>query len=145
MQEFLQRIHEEQERALQQLRATGEPDEHWQEVANAAAPDELDYDALLELGARLGDVRRERWRETSQDVIASLRSCVASEMTEAERARYRDETCLVCHCTLDDEETLRLMPFCSHSFHAECIDIWLRDNNTCVTCKALVVESTDNE
>ena len=133
--DFVRRILEEQQRALQQMRATGEA-ETWA-VEDA---EDMDYDELLDLGARLGDVRHERWREVSEGVAASLRACAMHAMTVAERQRYRDDTCLVCHCAMEAEDAVKLMPHCSHSFHEDCVDVWIRDNNSCVTCKEPIVK-----
>jgi hypothetical protein len=139
--EFLQRIHEEQERALRELRRGGDG-ANLDAITAAAASGEDDvehmtYDDLLDLGQQMGDVRRERWRERSAQVVARLRMMRVSEWhADASLIRtYKDEMCLVCHCEFSSEEMIRLMPACSHCFHVECIDVWLRDNDTCVTCK----------
>uniref|UniRef100_A0ACD5Y9U6 Uncharacterized protein n=1 Tax=Avena sativa TaxID=4498 RepID=A0ACD5Y9U6_AVESA len=43
--------------------------------------------------------------------------------------------CAVCLCEFDDEDHLRLLPKCSHAFHAECIDTWLLSHSTCPLCR----------
>lgn len=43
-----------------------------------------------------------------------------------------------CHICLSEylsQETIRCVPECEHCFHAECIDKWLRLNNTCPVCR----------
>uniref|UniRef100_A0A0E0GNE3 RING-type E3 ubiquitin transferase n=1 Tax=Oryza nivara TaxID=4536 RepID=A0A0E0GNE3_ORYNI len=44
--------------------------------------------------------------------------------------------CAVCLSEFDDDETLRLLPRCSHAFHADCIDAWLASHVTCPVCRA---------
>ncbi|CAA3031260.1 RING-H2 finger ATL38-like [Olea europaea subsp. europaea] len=43
--------------------------------------------------------------------------------------------CTVCLAEYRDEDTLRILPVCCHSFHATCIDIWLQQNSTCPVCR----------
>eukprot|EP00252_Welwitschia_mirabilis_P015219 TRINITY_DN33475_c0_g1_i1.p1 TRINITY_DN33475_c0_g1~~TRINITY_DN33475_c0_g1_i1.p1 ORF type:complete len:391 (-),score=15.13 TRINITY_DN33475_c0_g1_i1:561-1733(-) len=43
--------------------------------------------------------------------------------------------CAVCLSEFEEDETLRLLPRCGHSFHTECIDIWLSSHTTCPLCR----------
>ncbi|CAN1188675.1 RING-H2 finger protein ATL11 [Linum perenne] len=47
--------------------------------------------------------------------------------------------CAVCLCEFEDNETLRLIPKCSHVFHSDCIDVWLVSHVTCPVCRANLV------
>ncbi|XP_058096955.1 E3 ubiquitin-protein ligase ATL31-like [Magnolia sinica] len=54
--------------------------------------------------------------------------------------------CAVCLNEFEDEETLRLLPKCSHVFHPECIDAWLGTHTTCPVCRSnLMPGSSDTE
>uniref|UniRef100_A0A1J3JZT8 RING-type E3 ubiquitin transferase n=1 Tax=Noccaea caerulescens TaxID=107243 RepID=A0A1J3JZT8_NOCCA len=44
--------------------------------------------------------------------------------------------CAICLNEFEDEEKLRWMPTCSHTFHASCIDVWLSSRSTCPVCRA---------
>ncbi|KAL1817331.1 hypothetical protein DCAR_0521760 [Daucus carota subsp. sativus] len=46
-----------------------------------------------------------------------------------------DTQCTVCIAEYQPEDTLRILPFCGHSFHANCIDIWLQQHSTCPVCR----------
>ncbi|MED6132011.1 hypothetical protein PIB30_015375 [Stylosanthes scabra] len=46
-----------------------------------------------------------------------------------------DNTCSICLSEYEPKDTLRTIPECSHYFHAECIDEWLRMNGTCPLCR----------
>ncbi|KAH0696721.1 hypothetical protein KY290_014120 [Solanum tuberosum] len=44
--------------------------------------------------------------------------------------------CAVCLDNLKVGEKCRLLPLCNHSFHAECIDLWLLKTSICPMCRA---------
>jgi hypothetical protein len=94
-------------------------------------PDELDYDQLMELGARIGDVAQERWRLEAERWIGALPTTVWSG------GESDEHKCSVCYCNYENSETLRTLP-CGHQFHADCIDGWLADNPTCPMCKVSI-------
>ncbi|KAG5245127.1 hypothetical protein OIU76_002700 [Salix suchowensis] len=50
--------------------------------------------------------------------------------------------CSVCLNEFQEDESLRLLPKCSHAFHTPCIDTWLRTHKNCPLCRAPIV--TDN-
>lgn len=47
--------------------------------------------------------------------------------------------CSVCLGEFREEESLRLLPKCSHAFHVQCIDTWLRSHSNCPLCRANIV------
>ncbi|XP_072977350.1 E3 ubiquitin-protein ligase ATL31-like [Typha angustifolia] len=47
--------------------------------------------------------------------------------------------CAVCLSEFEDDETLRLLPKCSHVFHPDCIDAWLESHVTCPVCRCNLV------
>lgn len=49
-----------------------------------------------------------------------------------------DGTCAICLCEFEDEEELRTLPECSHSFHVACIDMWLYSHWSCPMCRSIV-------
>ncbi|KAL6515326.1 hypothetical protein OROHE_018958 [Orobanche hederae] len=50
--------------------------------------------------------------------------------------------CSVCLSEFQEDETLRLLPKCSHAFHVGCIDTWLRSHTNCPMCRAGIVNSS---
>jgi hypothetical protein len=50
--------------------------------------------------------------------------------------------CSVCLNEFQEDETLRLLPKCSHAFHVPCIDTWLRSHTNCPMCRAPIIKST---
>ncbi|GKC19412.1 E3 ubiquitin protein ligase ATL4-like protein [Tanacetum coccineum] len=49
--------------------------------------------------------------------------------------------CAVCLSKFEPVDKLRLLPLCYHAFHVECIDAWLKSNQTCPLCRASVSPS----
>ncbi|KAG9304390.1 hypothetical protein G9A89_019952 [Geosiphon pyriformis] len=50
-----------------------------------------------------------------------------------------DAACCICLASYEDGEDLRHL-WCSHHFHKECVDVWLRLNRQCPMCRVDVVE-----
>lgn len=71
-------------------------------------------------------------------VIASLPTFVfrQPDPTAREEKTVIISECTVCLSLLEDEEVVRLLPNCKHTFHAECIDKWLTSHSTCPVCRA---------
>ncbi|KAF3435642.1 hypothetical protein FNV43_RR22733 [Rhamnella rubrinervis] len=44
--------------------------------------------------------------------------------------------CAVCLIEFEDDEYVRTLPVCSHAFHVDCIDMWLRSHANCPLCRA---------
>ncbi|KAL0396537.1 UNVERIFIED_CONTAM: E3 ubiquitin-protein ligase RING1 [Sesamum calycinum] len=51
--------------------------------------------------------------------------------------------CSICLNEFQENESLRLLPKCSHAFHVMCIDTWLRSHTNCPVCRAPILISTN--
>lgn len=54
----------------------------------------------------------------------------------------QDAVCAICLCEYEDDEELRKMR-CTHYFHKECVDEWLRLHRNCPLCKRDIEELAD--
>ncbi|KAL2328910.1 hypothetical protein Fmac_022337 [Flemingia macrophylla] len=56
-------------------------------------------------------------------------------------ARFEESRndCAVCLLEFEDEDYVRTLPVCSHTFHVDCIDAWLRSHANCPLCRAGVL------
>ncbi|KAG5523381.1 hypothetical protein RHGRI_035258 [Rhododendron griersonianum] len=64
--------------------------------------------------------------------------------TEKERViSGEDAVCCICLAKYAENDELRELP-CSHFFHVECVDKWLKINASCPLCKYEVGESNGN-
>ncbi|RDX71274.1 RING-H2 finger protein ATL7 [Mucuna pruriens] len=50
-------------------------------------------------------------------------------------AAAENSQCTVCLSEYQGEDMLRILPYCGHSFHVTCIDLWLQQNSTCPVCR----------
>ncbi|XP_042509577.1 putative RING-H2 finger protein ATL69 [Macadamia integrifolia] len=55
--------------------------------------------------------------------------------------RPNNDPCSICLSEFRPKETIRYLPDCKHSFHADCIDEWLRMSATCPLCRNSPVPS----
>ncbi|XP_072970901.1 RING-H2 finger protein ATL66-like [Typha angustifolia] len=51
--------------------------------------------------------------------------------------------CTVCLGEYQEKDVLRILPYCGHSFHVTCIDIWLKQHSTCPVCRVSLRDSPD--
>jgi len=85
-----------------------------------------DYELLLLLDSTVSK------KTTSQSTLKSLTERVA-------RPTDLEESCPICMLDYEEEDKLTELP-CSHSFHANCIGVWLGEHSqSCPLCNASVV------
>lgn len=56
-----------------------------------------------------------------------------------------DAQCIVCLADYREEDILRILPYCAHSFHASCIDRWLQHHSTCPVCRISLRDFNENK
>ncbi|XP_051139267.1 RING-H2 finger protein ATL7-like isoform X2 [Andrographis paniculata] len=54
----------------------------------------------------------------------------------------RDAQCSVCLGDYQAEDRLQQIPACRHTFHMDCIDLWLAAHTTCPICRQSLLPST---
>ncbi|XP_018575493.1 peroxisome biogenesis factor 10-like [Anoplophora glabripennis] len=74
-----------------------------------------------------------RSRQCSFEDISRASSCstISDDSKQSSRKRKRDK-CMVC---LSSITTDSYALSCSHVFHFNCISKWLKENNTCPSCR----------
>mmetsp|Transcript_15546 Transcript_15546/g.26991 ORF Transcript_15546/g.26991 Transcript_15546/m.26991 type:complete len:253 (+) Transcript_15546:99-857(+) len=120
---------------LAALQAAMEEDQdEAEEDADLEGPD--NYELMLRLGERLGDVKSERWAQVAQQKIHTLPliSFNPDNMNEKD-GNDCDAKCLICQCQYERGDQLRKLP-CGHCFHGEsCVDQWLLSKDFCPYCR----------
>ncbi|KAA8538130.1 hypothetical protein F0562_027738 [Nyssa sinensis] len=84
-----------------------------------------------------------RWRRAAPRgldpaVIDTFPTFIYSEV-KGLKIGNRALECAVCLNEFEDDETLRMLPKCSHVFHPDCVDAWLASHITCPVCRANLV------
>ncbi|KAH6836717.1 hypothetical protein C2S53_007374 [Perilla frutescens var. hirtella] len=46
------------------------------------------------------------------------------------------EECPICLSEFEEGETVKLIPYCGHVFHSNCVDTWLALHVTCPLCRS---------
>lgn len=54
----------------------------------------------------------------------------------------RDSQCSVCLVDYQAEDRLQHIPACGHTFHMDCIDLWLTTHTTCPLCRLSLLPTT---
>ncbi|OVA19476.1 zinc finger protein [Macleaya cordata] len=44
--------------------------------------------------------------------------------------------CVVCLSEFEEKETVKMIPYCGHVFHQECIDMWFSSHVSCPLCRS---------
>ncbi|XP_047319535.1 RING-H2 finger protein ATL63-like [Impatiens glandulifera] len=53
--------------------------------------------------------------------------------------------CVICMGQFEEKEVGRELPKCGHSFHVECIDMWLMSHTNCPLCRSAVLGFIQSE
>jgi E3 ubiquitin-protein ligase RNF38/44 len=74
--------------------------------------------------------------------ITILKGLQDQEFKDLNQVNYRptenlseeNKKCIICMTEYEPNEALKLLP-CTHRFHAQCIEQWLKDHSKCPICK----------
>lgn len=47
----------------------------------------------------------------------------------------QDDICTICQDDIENDQNVRRLTHCNHSFHQDCIDTWFQSNVQCPTCR----------
>lgn len=86
----------------------------------------------------LGWRRQQQQHETSVSLENSVAELLPARKYRKSSVGVDEGTCAICICEFEDDEELRTLPDCSHSFHAACIDMWLYSHWSCPMCRSSV-------
>jgi len=123
---------------LAAFQAAMDEEDPYAEDAEEDGSMELSYEAMLQLGENLGDVKQERWIMTAKQQIEKL-PLICSNTIKDQDGNDSFVKCLICQCQYEDDEVLRKLP-CNHCFHAECVDHWLLKKDVCPYCRESIVQ-----
>ncbi|KAE8727230.1 RING-H2 finger protein ATL65 [Hibiscus syriacus] len=67
---------------------------------------------------------------------SAIKTLPLSLYTLKTRPNNSPKDCAVCLLEFEDNEYVRTLPVCSHAFHVDCIDVWLKSHANCPLCRA---------
>ncbi|XP_030510895.2 RING-H2 finger protein ATL54 [Cannabis sativa] len=82
------------------------------------------------------------WYIRTVGLLPSIIGSITVLKYKKEEGLVEGSDCSVCLSEFQEDETLRLLPKCSHAFHVPCIDTWLRSHTNCPLCRAPIVTSS---
>ncbi|CAI2379334.1 unnamed protein product [Moneuplotes crassus] len=53
----------------------------------------------------------------------------------------KSDECSICLTKYEQDDTIKVMPVCFHTFHSQCIREWLENNSTCPFCRREFTQS----
>ncbi|KAL2921890.1 RING-H2 finger protein ATL22 [Bienertia sinuspersici] len=77
-----------------------------------------------------------------QNTIDSYPVLILGENDSFVKADY--DMCPICLSKYSPKDTLKMLPYCLHRFHADCIDIWLKSQPNCPICRACPSQKLTN-
>ncbi|KAK3182994.1 hypothetical protein Dsin_030280 [Dipteronia sinensis] len=78
----------------------------------------------------------EPWHATATGLDEALIKSITMCKYKKGDGLIEGSDCSVCLSEFEEDESLRLLPKCSHAFHVQCIDTWLKSHSNCPLCRA---------
>ncbi|KDP46198.1 hypothetical protein JCGZ_10038 [Jatropha curcas] len=73
-----------------------------------------------------------------ESVIKTLPLFLYTTKNGFHKQSSNSKDCAVCLLEFEENDYVRTLPVCSHAFHVDCIDIWLRSHANCPLCRARI-------
>ncbi|XP_050386337.1 RING-H2 finger protein ATL51 [Argentina anserina] len=78
----------------------------------------------------------EPWQGANTGMEESLIKSITVHKYKKNDGVVEGTDCSVCLSEFQENESLRLLPKCSHAFHVPCIDAWLKSHSSCPLCRS---------
>ncbi|KAK3428818.1 hypothetical protein EUGRSUZ_E00274 [Eucalyptus grandis] len=100
---------------------------------------------IYDLDAQLEENRPPSVQEPWQIATGGLDEALIKSITMCRYKKHDggliEGTCSVCLSEFQEDESIRLLPKCTHVFHVPCIDTWLKSHSNCPLCRSDVISS----
>lgn len=106
---------------------------------DSATREEHDDSIEEELEENHNPSLHEPWNVATTGLDEALIKSITVCKYKKEEGLVEGIDCSVCLSEFQEDESLRLLPKCSHAFHLPCIDRWLKFHSNCPLCRANIV------
>ncbi|KAF7192302.1 E3 ubiquitin-protein ligase [Pseudocercospora fuligena] len=94
---------------------------------------------LEELESYISTMRAHNTTDNQRITSYDIENLPTREITTEDQGEDDGEaTCHVCQESVQTGTVVTWLPKCQHWFCAECLEPWLRDHNTCPTCREVI-------
>lgn len=100
---------------------------------------------VAELETSQDQITHEQWRAAPTGLDEAVIKSITVFRYKKGDGLVEGTECAVCLTEFQENESLRLLPKCSHAFHLPCIDTWLKSHLNCPLCRANVASSASTE
>ncbi|XP_059651738.1 RING-H2 finger protein ATL51-like [Cornus florida] len=91
-----------------------------------------------ELAANRDQANPDQWQVASAGLDETLIKSIKVCKYKKGEGLVEGSECAVCLSEFQEDDSLRLLPKCSHAFHLPCIDTWLKSHSNCPLCRSNV-------
>ncbi|KAF9623624.1 hypothetical protein IFM89_003551 [Coptis chinensis] len=95
-------------------------------------------DSSIEINDSQNESNNDLWQVATAGLDESLIKSITACKYKKGDGLVEGTDCSVCLSEFQENESLRLLPKCSHAFHLTCIDTWLKSHSNCPLCRANV-------
>ncbi|KAF8379066.1 hypothetical protein HHK36_028493 [Tetracentron sinense] len=99
------------------------------------------HDPGEELDENSNPLHHEQWQVPTAGLDEVLIKSIAVCKYKKGDGLVEGTDCSVCLSEFQEDESLRLLPKCSHAFHLPCIDTWLKSHSNCPLCRANIIST----
>lgn len=94
------------------------------------------YDLDVQLEENIHPSDQEPWQVATGGLDEALIKSIAVCRYKKDDGGLTEGTCSVCLGEFQEDESIRLLPKCTHGFHVPCIDTWLKSHSNCPLCRS---------
>lgn len=105
---------------------------------NSARGRENNPDSTQELADNSNPSLHEPWHAATAGLDDALIKSITVCKYNKGDGLIEGTDCSVCLSEFEEDESVRLLPKCSHAFHVHCIDTWLKNHSNCPLCRSTI-------
>ena len=97
----------------------------------------------VQVSYRVGNTNQTENRPSSLHDVLQHTKCSVYKTTNESSENENEKTCVICHNAFVNDDIIREINHCNHTFHMRCLDQWLEKSQTCPLCRKNIVENPE--